>query len=583
MIESSPIPPLARPRELTVESVAPAEVREIGRGRYFLDFGRAAFGTLRLRIRSDRYARITVHLGEKLDEAGRIDRDPPGCVRYRPVDAELAAGWNDIRLEIPPDERNTGPRAIRMPEHLFEVLPFRYAEIEIEMEAEIGTTLGETVQEAVVYPFDESAAAFRCEDDRLNRVWDLCQYTIKGTGFCGLYIDGDRERIPYEADAYINQLCHYGVDAEYEMARATFEHLVYQPTWPTDWALHFVPMAWADYQYTGRDDLLRAYWPELTKKALYGLARADGLISTETGKVTEGLVRELHLEGSKKPLRDLIDWPPGSFTEGGLGERDGYDMVPVKTVINSLHIRNLRLLARIGAIIGRAEESRIWAERAAKAEASLHSVCFRPDRGIFVDGEGSDHASLHANVFPAAFGQLPPGSETSVLAFLRSRGMACSVYGARYILEACYRLGDPDYALDLMTAEHDRGWLNMLRAGSTMTLEAWDWRYKNNLDWNHAWGAAPANIIPRFLVGVRPAEPGFAKVRLAPRPGWLREFEAKVPTPKGPVFVRLVSAATGRRLFFESPVPVLLDTSGLFRDSPAEYPPGRHTVEIAGA
>lgn len=136
-----------------------------------------------------------------------------------------------------------------------------------------------------------------------------------------------------------------------------------------------------------------------------------------------------------------------------------------------------------------------------------------------------------------------------------------------------------------MTAEHDRGWLNMLRAGSTMTLEAWDWRYKNNLDWNHAWGAAPANIIPRFLVGVRPAEPGFAKVRLAPRPGWLREFEAKVPTPKGPVFVRLETAATGRRLVFESPAPVLLDTSGLFRDSPAgragptEYPPGRHTLE----
>ena len=26
-------------------------------------------------------------------------------------------------------------------------------------------------------------------------------------------------------------------------------------------------------------------------------------------------------------------------------------------------------------------------------------------------------------------------------------------------------------------------------------------KYKNNLDWNHAWGAVPANVIPRGLMG----------------------------------------------------------------------------------
>ena len=34
----------------------------------------------------------------------------------------------------------------------------------------------------------------------------------------------------------------------------------------------------------------------------------------------------------------------------------------------------------------------------------------------------------------------------------------------------------------------------MIEVGSTMTLEAWDAKYKPNLTWNHAWGAAPANI-----------------------------------------------------------------------------------------
>jgi hypothetical protein len=77
----------------------------------------------------------------------------------------------------------------------------------------------------------------------------------------------------------------------------------------------------------------------------------------------------------------------------------------------------------------------------------------------------------------------------------------------------------------------------MLRTGSTVTLEAWDWKFKNNLDWNHAWGAAPANIIPRRLVGVEPLEPGCGRIRIQPRPGRLRWFHAKVPTIRGPVVV----------------------------------------------
>jgi len=77
----------------------------------------------------------------------------------------------------------------------------------------------------------------------------------------------------------------------------------------------------------------------------------------------------------------------------------------------------------------------------------------------------------------------------------------------------------------------------MIEEGSTMTMEAWAYRYKNNLDWNHAWGAAPANIIPRYVVGVRPTKQGFEEVLIQPQPASLEQFEAKVPTPLGSVHV----------------------------------------------
>lgn len=39
----------------------------------------------------------------------------------------------------------------------------------------------------------------------------------------------------------------------------------------------------------------------------------------------------------------------------------------------------------------------------------------------------------------------------------------------------------------------------MIDQGSTITMEAWSLKAKPNQDWNHAWGAAPANLLPRYL------------------------------------------------------------------------------------
>jgi hypothetical protein len=116
--------------------------------------------------------------------------------------------------------------------------------------------------------------------------------------------------------------------------------------------------------------------------------------------------------------------------------------------------------------------------------------------------------------------------------------MACSVYGAQFLLEAMYLNNESAYALELLTAQNDRSWWNMIQVGSTITMEAWDWKYKNSLDWNHAWGAAPANIIPRFLMGIRPLEPGCTKILIQPQPGNLARAKIKVPTTHGSVFAQ---------------------------------------------
>jgi len=75
----------------------------------------------------------------------------------------------------------------------------------------------------------------------------------------------------------------------------------------------------------------------------------------------------------------------------------------------------------------------------------------------------------------------------------------------------------------------------MIRTGSTITMEAWDMKYKPNSDWNHAWGSAPANIIVRQLWGIKPLEPGFTRAEIKPQPATLEWSEIKAPTIKGPI------------------------------------------------
>lgn len=62
-------------------------------------------------------------------------------------------------------------------------------------------------------------------------------------------------------------------------------------------------------------------------------------------------------------------------------------------------------------------------------------------------------------------------------------------------------------------------------------------KYKPNQDWNHAWGAAPANLLPRFVLGVEAAEPGWKSARIRPHTGALKFAKGKIPTPRGPIEV----------------------------------------------
>ncbi len=517
-----------------IDKIKPSRFEKRG-DSYFIDFGKAAFATIDFTYHAKTDHNLTFRIGEQLKD-GSINRTPPkkSHIRYQEIIVPVKAGQTTYQLPVQVDTRNTLPgKALPLPDGFPVLMPFRYAEVEGAKEE---LTAENFTQLAFHSYWGDDASSFKSSDDILNQVWDLCKYSIKATTFNGLYVDGDRERIPYEADAYLNQLSHYTTDNEYAIGRQTIEYFMEHPTWPTEWQQHVALMFYADYMYTGNTELIETYYDNLKHKTLYELSNEEGLITST--KMTPELMRKLGFpETMKETFRDIVDWPSAGWggDPNNKGERDGYVFKDYNTVVNAFYYENMRIMAEFAAVLGKTEEALDFEIRALKAKKAVNQNMFDAERGIYIDGIGTDHASLHANMMPLAFNMVPEEHIESVVEFVKSRGMACSVYGSQYLMDGLYNGGEQDYALALLRDTSDRSWYNMIRIGSTITLEAWDLKYKNNLDWNHAWGAVPANAIPRGLWGIQPKTPGFGIAKIRPQMGDLKSSSIQVPTIKGKI------------------------------------------------
>ena len=525
-------PGITTANSLQLDSIRPASFKQKNVNSYFIDFGKSAFANLEFRYDTKTVDTITVRIGEQLKD-GQINQDPQGTIRYQEVKVAVTPQKKLYQLPLVVDKRHKKDQAVKLPPFIPVLMPFRYVELQ-----NVNQTISENNFTQLAYHsyWEDDQSDFESSNDILNQVWDLCKYSIKATSFAGLYVDGDRERIPYEADAYLNQLSHYYTDREYPMARQTIEYFMDHPTWPTEWQLHVALMFFADYMHTGNTELIEQYYDAIIDKTLIELAREDGLISS--AKATPAFMKKLGFKPDDKKLQDIVDWPPAQKDTGWElateeGERDGFVFMPINTVVNCFFFRNMEIMAHFAKVLNKPEDELHFNRMALKVKNSINEKLFDSNIGAYIDGEGTTHASLHSNMMALAFNMVPEEHIKSVTDFIKSRGMACSVYGAQYLLEGLYNAGEGDYALELMTATHDRSWYNMIEVGSTITMEAWDMKYKPNSDWNHAWGAVPANMIPQGLWGIQAQIAGYEKAIIKPQMGTLKNSSITVPTIKG--------------------------------------------------
>jgi len=113
-----------------------------------------------------------------------------------------------------------------------------------------------------------------------------------------------------------------------------------------------------------------------------------------------------------------------------------------------------------------------------------------------------------------------------------------------------------------------RRWSQFLVDGYDTIGECWGWGTHV-----HGWSCTPTRDMIFYTLGVTPAEPGYAKARIAPRLGALDWAKGAVPTPHGLITV----SVNTNKVSVVSPVLVIVDLEG---QQLQMLEAGQHTIAI---
>ncbi|MGW9630288.1 family 78 glycoside hydrolase catalytic domain [Agromyces sp. NPDC055520] len=477
----------------------PESVVEKSPGNYFIDYGRTWIGGLSLDVEGAAGQVLDVRFGEALSA--------PQTVRFAMNTGNTYQDkWT---LKAGPQHLETWGMRV-----------FRYAEV---LGAPSGLTADDFPALAQVYPYDPDGAHFSSSDSSLNQVWELSRHTVDATNH-NLYVDSwTRERDAYEADSYLQMMANFFVSDDPTLGNYSLEYLLTGRTWPTEWPMYTILAFHDSYLQTGDTAALARNYDALKQKLPdEWLEASTGLIRKNTGSNGSSSCTDC----------DIVDWPAS--------ERDGYVFRPYNTVINAIGHQSYRDMADIARALGKDADAEAFTATADRLRQVSNERLFDQATGAYRDGLNADgtavnHYAIQASVFATAFGLADANQASQTAEYIRTRGMACSVYCAAFVIESLYNGDRADVAHALLTSTGLRSWMNMIAKGAGATMEAWDPTLKSNLTYSHPWAASPAYNVPQGMFGIQPTTPGYATFDIRPQPASVEWAGVRLPTLKGSI------------------------------------------------
>ncbi|MBN1901287.1 family 78 glycoside hydrolase catalytic domain [Candidatus Sumerlaeota bacterium] len=402
-----------------------------------------------------------------------------------------------------------------------------------------------------IYPAKEKGK-FQCSDSLLNDIFKISARTVN---LCmeDSYTDCPwRERCQWLGDFHPEALFSYYCFGSYDIARKAVREYamgntlegwipgVFPVTKPFNlptWGMRFPVIAWEYYLYTGDIETLDFSYDSVQKMM--------GWLAQYVNK--EGLL-------DSPPGWNFVDW-----TKTDAGNGDG--------AIQGWYLDALDKSALIARELGDVKMAKSYETNAGILRKSIASSYWSKEKKAFLkytpklnrrpEYAPPDLLGQHENFIfpllevgsPAMRRQALNAAKGKVGKYLPDIGGYQNAFlydqTGNVSAENIILIGSPFWSfyalLSLLEAKEDIpaleyiriGWGLMLENGSTSCWEMWD----RHTSMCHGWSAAPAMILPAYVLGVKPVKPGFVEFEIAPRIFDLNWAKGEIPTPQGSISV----------------------------------------------
>lgn len=373
------------------------------------------------------------------------------------------------------------------------------------------------------YPH-EFAAEFEASDPRLAEVIPIALRTLE---MCSheTYMDCPYyEQLMYVGDTRLEVLTTYATSHD--------DHLPRKAITLFDWSRGDDGLTMARYptRITQVIPPFSLWWVGMVHD--YAMWRDDPAFIAERMNGVRAVLNAFHAQINDEGLLEspvgwiFQDWVPGW---GGGTPPDAHDGINGSVNFHTALI--LRLGAELEEIAGEPElatRNRAAADRIASA---ANRTFWDEGRGLYAEDRAREHFSEHAQCLALLGNSVPDEHRARVVdhLFNESDLARTTIYFSHYLFETCRLTGRMQPLFERL-----RTWFDLEPMGFKTTFEMPEPTRSDC----HAWGAHPVFHYFATLLGIRPASPGFATVRIEPQLGPLDFARGMMAHPRGSITAR---------------------------------------------
>lgn len=468
------------------EEKYPVSVQKYNDGVLY-DFGKELFGFLYV---SDVKASESIHVsyGESLEEA---------------VDVENSILFEDV----------SGENRYKLRQRAFRYIYLTGAE-------------NANIHAELEYLPIEYKGSFRCDDEDVNKIWDVCAYTLHLNMREVLTEAIKRDRWLWGGDAYQAFKFNNYLFFDKEIVRRSTialrgkepfnEHI----NTITDYSLYWVIGLHEYYVTYGDIEFIKNIYDKAVSLMEFCEAREDD----------KGFI-----------VKKNNDW---IFVDWSDIDKDG-----AVCAEQMLYIAANKAMAALTRLVGADPSS--YEEKYSRLIETTNKFFWKEEKGAYIDcyESGKNHISRHANVFAILYDVANEEQKAKIIENVLENDKITKIttpYFEGFELDVMGKIGHFDFIENVIKTY----WKGMLDLGATTVWEEYNpnlsgaqhyemYGNKYGKSLCHAWGASPIYLLGKYYLGVTPTSSGYETFDVKPYLGGFKFIDGVVPIKDGSVRVKL--------------------------------------------